>query len=669
MTDEKDRGVIADEDAIERRYVAELEKKAQRVHSSIRDVTRNTWTHTAEIEMPRNGELIGRVSLDEAHPELEGRRDFYIGTAKLSSDDFEVFSWAAPVACTYFRSSSDHHEYYDQVAAVRVLTHDRGRIADFQDDVMTDSETADLFPRARLDIPRAPARPPAAIPVVNAARPTEPSERDSSHLASDWRSLVNDRGDGRAQQTPVVRPLGATVVPGPPLRVPELLKRQLAAPKSVAMSAVLATLQSDQYDAIIRDTRESHILQGHPGTGKTVIAAHRAAYLLSPDSPESARPTGQVLIVGPTSEYVEHISGTLSNLIGDGTRYAVTSMPDLLEELAGLSRSTEPTESVRYTDVDLELARLVDEALKRAKRNIGDEKPEAADVYAELKFLLDDPPGGVLEQVWAQHLRDLPKTYAEIKRDRARRHRGLLAYIGVRTSRTSNPGHVIIDEAQDISPIEWEVLGRLGNRGGWTILGDLNQRRTDHTFSSWDEVARILAIEDDEGRAPVQVLERGYRSTAQIIAFANQLLPRADRKLYSLQQGGEMPTVTKISSGQNLIDTAVNAAAGLREQVGRGSVAIIGIHTRAVAAHLTKTGWKSVSSGSSIWTDGSRELRVLAPERARGLEFDAVVVVEPADFPENYGRQGVLYTALTRANRLLTVVHRKSLPGGLKAPR
>ncbi|RWR25209.1 hypothetical protein D8Y24_03210, partial [Agrococcus lahaulensis] len=52
---------------------------------------------------------------------------------------------------------------------------------------------------------------------------------------------------------------------------------------------------------------------------------------------------------------------------------------------------------------------------------------------------------------------------------------------------------------------------------------------------------------------------------------------------------------------------------------------------------------------------------------ARGLEFDGVVVVEPAEFPENYGRQGVLYTALSRANRLLTVVHHKALPKELRS--
>ena len=68
------------------------------------------------------------------------------------------------------------------------------------------------------------------------------------------------------------------------------------------------------------------------------------------------------------------------------------------------------------------------------------------------------------------------------------------------------------------------------------------------------------------------------------------------------------------------------------------------------------------------WQKENASIRVLPPQRARGLEFDGVVVVEPADFPENFGRQGVLYTALTRANKYLTVLHNRALPKDLKKP-
>lgn len=661
MTD-TDPKVIADEKAIENKYRAELERKAVAGPQAIRQVVRNTFLDMPQEERARNGEIVGRVALDQPEEILDGKRDFYIGTAKLSGDGFEVFSWAAPVATTYYRGervrrgSREPHEWCDQVAAVRVFAHAKGELSDFEDEIDVAEDSATLFPPLEVEIPRAPSR-----PVVRTERPA--TVAGASQLESARDEKLPSATIAAVQKPPTQ----AVKVPGPALRAPKLLRRQLAAPKTGAMSAMLSTLQTDQYDAIVRDAMDSQILQGHPGTGKTVIAAHRAAYLLNPESPEEARAKGTVLVLGPTVEYVEHIASTLGRLIDDPDRYEVKALPTLLDELAGLSGSSEPTESISYTDVDLGLADLIDHAFKRAKSNVGEgEQANAADVYYELINFLNDPPNGVLDKEWAEHLRELPKTYEEIRRQRLRRHRGLLAYIGARTTRRPNPGHVIVDEAQDITPIEWKALAWLGNRGGWTILGDLNQRRTFHTFSSWDKVTEILAIEDEEGRAPVRVLERGYRSTGQIISFANQLLSRGERSLYSLQQDGEVPTVTKVASGQDVIDVGIAAALALVERVGRGTVAIITPQQLSVTAALSKQGWQTVSAGSTTWTDGSRDLRILVPERARGLEFDGVVVIEPADFPDDVGRQGVLYTALTRANRYLTVVHRKPMPQGLK---
>ncbi len=82
---------------------------------------------------------------------------------------------------------------------------------------------------------------------------------------------------------------------------------------------------------------------------------------------------------------------------------------------------------------------------------------------------------------------------------------------------------------------------------------------------------------------------------------------------------------------------------------------------------MTRRGWKADIGDPYTWRDGDRVLKLLPPARARGLEFDGVVVVEPAAFPENVGWQGVLYTALTRANRFLTVVHQHPLPHRMKA--
>jgi DNA helicase-2/ATP-dependent DNA helicase PcrA len=662
------RGVVADEVAIEKDYNDALKVRAKSLRHGINQMTANTWTTTRAIEVPASGELIGRVALEEPSGLLDGARDFYIGTAKYEGDDYQVFSWVAPVACTYYRKSNSHHDLCDSVVGVRVLAHRGGRIVDYQDESSVGAGDEDLFPKRQLQIPRAPVKRPTPH---SAQRSRQlPQEEDATtgvtHLHSEITRpiLVPPRLPGF---TGPVAPAAAQPPPGPALRAAELLRRELAAPKAVTMSAVLATLQSDQYEAITRPVSESQVLQGHPGTGKTIIAAHRAAYLLNGEAPREARPRGRVLILGPTAEYVEHVQGALRKLIADAERYVVTSMPALLEELAELPQSKVPTESVHWEDVSPDLARLVDLAYTRARMNLRDETPTAGDVYAELVWLLEDPPQQGLDGEWVRYLRKLPGTFDELRRRRISSFRGLLAYIGARTIQVQEIGHVIVDEAQDIHPIEWETLGRLGNAGGWTILGDLNQRRTDHTFSSWDEVAQLLAIEVDDGSAPVQVLERGYRSTAQIIRFANQLLPSRDRVLYSLQQDGEVPEVRRVPSARDLSEATFSAATMLLDRCKNGTVAIITVEPRSVSKLLTRRSWRADISDPNTWRNASQTLKLLTPERARGLEFDGVVVVEPSNFPENVGRQGVLYTALTRANRLLTVVHHRALPRGMKA--
>lgn len=642
-------GIAADEAARESQYSGALAASARMTRTRINAQTPNTLTTNTKVTLPRSGELYGRVALRAPSVLLDGARDYYIGTSHYDGGDFEVFSWAAEIACSFYRRSTAHHQLCDEVVGVRVLAHRGGRIVDFQDEATAPDAPSELFPHRQLHMPKAPGgvRLPAPAAPPSTARPAEESHPEPARPKAGPRQIA----------------------PTAPLRTPDLLRRQLAAPKKATMSAVLSTLQPDQYEAITRPASDSQILQGHPGTGKTIIAAHRAAYLVSPEAVRGAARDGKVLILGPTTEYVAHVREALQILIDDETRYEVRAISSLLEEYARLPRSDTPTDTFVWEDVSPDLARLVDRAYTRAREQLDDqgERPTASDVYAELIWLLEDPPPDGLEAEWVHYLRELPKTYELMRQRIISSYRGLMAYIGVRTLRMSNPVHVIVDEAQDIHPIEWEVLGRLGNRGGWTIVGDLNQRRTDHTFSAWDDVARLLAIEDESGRAPLEVLERGYRSTAQIIRFANQLLPARERRLFSIQDDGEQPHVSRVSSAHELADAALRSADGLMEQVGSGTVAIITMDSAMVRTAMTKRGWQAGIGDPFTWRNGERVLKLLPPERARGLEFDGVVVVEPGEFPENVGRQGVLYTALTRANRLLTVVYNKPLPRGMKA--
>ena len=110
---------------------------------------------------------------------------------------------------------------------------------------------------------------------------------------------------------------------------------------------------------------------------------------------------------------------------------------------------------------------------------------------------------------------------------------------------------------------------------------------------------------------------------------------------------------------------ALDAARRLLVTYPTGTVAIITVDPGGLIQLLGKDGWRRGDT-LTLWTRGSDLLRVHVPESARGLEFDAVVVVEPGEFPENLGREGQLYTSLTRANRELAVVWHRGMPDALR---
>ncbi|MEI8082801.1 MAG: helicase, partial [Actinomycetes bacterium] len=97
-----------------------------------------------------------------------------------------------------------------------------------------------------------------------------------------------------------------------------------------------------------------------------------------------------------------------------------------------------------------------------------------------------------------------------------------------------------------------------------------------------------------------------------------------------------------------------------------GTVAVISVGSELVHRALRRNGWAAINNDMKRWQRSDSLVTVLEPDAARGLEFDAVVVVEPADFPMNYGRQGPLYTALTRGNRELSVFYSSGLPDSLR---
>lgn len=666
MSDSESEQNVADEQVAEKRYNEWLAEHASRLQRGVNSQIQNTWTTTVRTDAVRSGKLIGRVRVAEGNELFDGDQ-FYIGTASGETDGVPVYSHWAPLFAEAFYLGGRIDRLGD-IHAVRTL--DRvsdGRITVYEDQVLSTDPPSPLFPRRKLVIPKPAGREggisiiesmPAAPPIAPLSVDDEPAQMDPDLPPRVVGAPSNDHGPA-----------------GPPseqleLRAADTLLRKLAAPKRGDMAPVLATLQPDQYRAITRPATDSVIFQGHAGTGKTVIAVHRIAYLTSSEAGQNAanRP---VMLIGPTREYAEHVRPAVRELIGDDDgNVLIISLPALLQDLAGVQfdkRTDTRVEDGRLVGKEiLEYLQATFNAMKKDGGLDGLDRQEAVRAaYERLRTSPAFPDGNGMDGDWYRFLRALPPFEKVGERSDLR---PLLAYFGIRFKKPfSDVAHIIVDESQDVHPFEWEIVGRLGASQGWTILGDMNQRRSELTYRSWKPVASALSI-DDEGKAPIVTLERGYRSTVPIMRFAGRLLQRSQRTLQSLQTDGPEPAIVRAAQRDKLAPASVEQATILVERYPEGSVAIIAAATHHIATALRRAGWSAQRDTSQKWSGPAGAVSLLSHDQARGLEFDAVVVVEPADFPtvEGEDRFGSLYTSLTRANKELVVVNHRALPDKLR---
>jgi DNA helicase IV len=451
------------------------------------------------------------------------------------------------------------------------------------------------------------------------------------------------------------------------LRAAEIVLKKLAVPRSEALRSVLATLQPDQFDVVSRPPGVDLIVQGHPGTGKTVVAAYRAAYLVSPERGDGRAET--VLLVGPTSEYVAHVRGLLQPLDPEG-HVVVTHISAVLDKTVDLKSQWSGGIGGDHNDIDARARQFavraeklaIEEAMVVSGPNARRDHVKAIYTLMRSNGLPDRPISNAPDDIaW---MTGLPEFDTAI---RLRRYLPLMAQITMAfqpVPHTDQFQHIVVDEAQDVSPIEWNVLEQyLRPRGHWTLVGDMNQRRSDATYATWSDISDHLGLGNGDEAMPATVLRRGYRSTTPILRFADRLLPKAERGATSIQRGGPEPTPEHVPAAASLVPRALEAAQRLIRTYPQGTVAIITVDPGPMIQFLGKQGWRRGDT-MNIWIHEDEVVRVFVPESARGLEFDAVVVVEPGAFPENLGREGQLYTSATRANRELAVVWHRDLPDG-----
>jgi DNA helicase IV len=223
--------------------------------------------------------------------------------------------------------------------------------------------------------------------------------------------------------------------------------------------------------------------------------------------------------------------------------------------------------------------------------------------------------------------------------------------------------HVVVDEAQDYSAMDLRLLARRTPARSMTILGDLAQATAAGTQRDWH--AALATLDAPHGR--IAELELGYRVPAPLLDFANRLLPVAAprvRASRSVRRAGDPPVVVPCVTADDVAPAIVERLLDAEEQGSVGIVAPDAVLDR-VAGALGEAAVSFVDARTALALgDG---IALVPPEMVKGLEFDAVVVAEPAAIAR-LGEHGLrlLFIALTRAVRSLTVVHAEPLPAELR---
>ncbi|HEY0902840.1 MAG TPA: UvrD-helicase domain-containing protein [Marmoricola sp.] len=541
------------------------------------------------------------------------------------------------------------------------------------------------------------------------------------------------------------------------------LMAQLSRARDRSMHSIVATIQAEQDRAIRAPNKGVVLISGGPGTGKTVVALHRAAYLLYAD--RRRYETGGVLVVGPSGVFMRYIERVLPSLgetavalrsLGDvvdglhavrrddprvaevkgsaamaevlrrAARQAVPGSPrefrlfyrddvlqlgprelgqvrrqllsmgprnrsttrvastliDVLWRQVRSERARERTkedfaEELRSSDQFLEFAAawwpvldaptvlgwlrdtellsrvadgvLDDEAVRLLAKSWGEElSVDDVALVDELRYLLGDPP--IVNDADEDPLGLADSSLQELTTAADREYAGPRGWTPP-TNRVEDDGyaHVLVDEAQDLTPMQWRMVGRRGRTATWTIVGDPAQ-------SSWpvpaeSEQARVAAL----GDKPVHAfhLSTNYRNSAEIYEFAAAYAERVglDADLpHAVRSTGVAP--------RELVDPDLEAATrrllGDLVEAVDGTVGVV----VPVARRAEVSRWLGTWSEFAGLTEGDdARVVVLTGLDTKGLEFDGIVVVEPGEIEaEAPAGRATLYVVYTRATQQMVTL-------------
>ena len=614
------------------------------------------------------------------------------------------------------------------------------------------------------------------------------------HLAVDKRIVVGvedeffaEAGDGQTRAHPTVGGEGEGLEDvGFALGGPGALLAALGHARTGQMGDIIGTIQKEQDEIIRAGLQGILVVQGGPGTGKTAVALHRAAYLLYTHRFPLERQG--VLMVGPNPLFLRYIEQvlpslgetgvTLSTISGLVTQVRVSAIdaqdvallkgdPRMVrfiaravatrqrglpadiaiplgastlriskgtsEEIARRARRRSGVHNARRRFVESELvADLAAQYRSRRGSELSDEEFDLRDFTAQLRQipeftaalrrmwprlsphellhdlfgalpliraagegLLSEDECRLLERPRAMRLEDVAWTTADAalvdeaaallgprqsgkKVRRPERNEGgwPTGLDGSAAASLDRPadelvayGHIVVDEVQDLSPMQLRMLSRRSLAGSMTIVGDIAQASGPWAPSSWDQILVHLAPR----RPPHEVeLTVSYRTPAEVIAAARPVLAAADVGLEAprpVRRAGAVPVIETVESAE-LMASVVMAVRAEIDEVAPGHVAVLAPSSllAEIDVALRSAGFDpcnpTVASGPGL----AAALVLLDVTQANGLEFDATVVVEPVLVAEagspHVSSRGLraLYVAMTRPTRRLRLVGTRSMP-------
>ncbi len=533
-------------------------------------------------------------------------------------------------------------------------------------------------------------------------------------------------------------------VDGPKIQGHGALITALETARSGRLGDIVATIQGEQDEIIRSPLGGIVVVQGGPGTGKTVVALHRAAYLLY--SHRFPLQDQGVLVVGPNRLFLAYIEQVLPSLGEAGVRLAVLSdlvTPSVRTDRLGLEAASFVKGDLRMIEMvrravrqrqrplrsDLVLGfglqnlrltvyeseAIISEARRRFRTHNAARRFVESEVFATLanSGREEIEPGALrdrvrrsysiretLEWMWpvltpAQLLYDLLGSPALL----AAAGRGLFsedelelisqsreehvdsfvwtfddapvldearAHLGARPGKKSADdvrtyGHIVIDEAQDLSPMALRMISRRSLNGSMTVVGDLAQSTGAWPAESWDEL--VAQLPANVKHLPVRrELTTGYRIPAPAMELAARVLTEAAPELeppVAVRNEGAAPIVSQVDDVALALPAAIDREIA---EIGQGNIAVVVPRSliEPVSEALDAAG---VDFGTASRSGLDRQVALVPVQLVKGLEVDAVLVVEPSLIvAEEAQGMRALYVALTRATKRVGIVHADPLP-------